>query len=181
MSTPPLRLFFALPCSEPLATSIALWREAASCGGKAVAKRNLHLTLAFLGEQPRGCVGELENLAASLVGEAFELRLDQLRCWQNGLLHLAPAHPPQALMSLAASLQDRLRGAGFALERRPFHPHLTLARHCTHLPATAAPTFDWPVNQFTLFASENTASGAHYRALAHWPLLPRDSNERFTQ
>ena len=71
-------------------------------------------------------------------------------------------------MSLAASLQDRLRGAGFALERRPFHPHLTLARHCTHLPATTAPTFDWPVNQFTLFASENTASGAHTapRALA---------------
>ncbi|MDU9412076.1 RNA 2',3'-cyclic phosphodiesterase [Pseudomonas sp. zfem005] len=181
MSTPPLRLFFALPCPEPLATSIALWREAARCEGKAVATRNLHLTLAFLGQQPRGCVAELKAIAENLAGEPFTLRLDQLRCWHNGLLHLAPDHPPPALLALAANLQDGLRAAGFAIERRPFHPHLTLARHCPHLPGAAAPTFDWPVNQFALFASENTASGAHYRALGNWPLLPQDSNERFTQ
>ncbi|AYF87144.1 RNA 2',3'-cyclic phosphodiesterase [Pseudomonas sp. DY-1] len=172
MSTPPLRLFFALPCCPQLAHEIADWRARNPVDGKPVAPGNLHLTLAFLGSHPRGQVEALEALAASLEPRAFTLHLDRLARWKNGLLYMAPSRIPPALTELERNLREHLLGAGFSLETRPFKPHLTLARHCPRLPAASTPTFDWPATEFSLFASENTAKGTRYRSLGQWPLRP---------
>ncbi|MFC5695147.1 RNA 2',3'-cyclic phosphodiesterase [Pseudomonas sp. GCM10022186] len=172
MSTPPLRLFFAIPCCPQLARDIADWRVRNPIDGKPVATENLHLTLAFLGSQPRGQVEPLAALAASLTPAAFTLHLDRLARWKNGLLHLAPSKVPAALVDLERELRERLLAAGFSVETRPFKPHLTLARHCPRLPASPTPTFDWPATEFALFASENTIKGTCYHALAQWPLRP---------
>lgn len=173
MSTPPLRLFFAIPCGPQLAHDITDWRARNPVDGKPVAPENLHLTLAFLGSQPRGQVGALEALAASLKPTAFTLHLDRLARWKNGLLHLAPSRVPSELVDLERSLREQLLGAGFSLESRPFKPHLTLARHCPRLPTANTPTFDWPATEFALYASENTARGTRYHALGQWPLRPQ--------
>jgi len=170
MSTPPLRLFFALPCPLELAEAIAHWRDDLHLGGRPVAKENLHLTLAFLGSQPRGRVDELKSLAARLQEHAFTLHLNRLDHWKNGLLHLAPSQSPTALLVLAQHLRNALLEAGFNLESRPFHPHLTLARHCPVRHIEASPSFDWSATEFALFASENFAHGTHYRSLERWPL-----------
>ena len=172
MSTPPLRLFFAIPCCPQLARDIVDWRARNPVEGKPVAPENLHLTLAFLGSQPRGQVEALAALAASLTPTTFTLHLDQLARWKNGLLHLAPSKVPPALTDLERSLREQLLILGFTLETRHFKPHLTLARHCPRLPSTPTPTFDWPATEFALFASENTAKGTRYHALGHWPLRP---------
>ncbi|WP_044874280.1 RNA 2',3'-cyclic phosphodiesterase [Pseudomonas sp. LFM046] len=172
MSTPPLRLFFAIPCCPQLARDITDWRAQHAIDGKPVAPENLHMTLAFLGSQPRGQVEVLEALAASLEPNAFTLHLDRLARWKNGLLHLAPSKVPGALCDLEHDLRELLLTAGFTLETRPFKPHLTLARHCPKLPSAPTPTFDWPATEFTLYASENTAKGTRYRALGQWPLRP---------
>ncbi|MFZ6049452.1 RNA 2',3'-cyclic phosphodiesterase [Pseudomonas sp. CR3202] len=172
MSTPPLRLFFAIPCCPQLARDIADWRVRNPIDGKPVAPENLHLTLAFLGTQPRGQVEPLAALAASLTPAAFTLHLDRLARWKNGLLHLAPSKVPGALLDLERELRERLLAAGYSVETRPFKPHLTLARHCPRLPASTTPTFDWPATEFALYASENTIKGTHYHALAQWPLRP---------
>ena len=172
MSTPPLRLFFAIPCSPQLARDIVDWRDRNPLEGKPVAPENLHLTLAFLGSQPRGQVEALAALAASLTPTAFTLHLDRLARWKNGLLHLAPSQVPPALADLERSLREQLLISGFSLETRPFKPHLTLARHCPRLPASPTPTFDWPATEFALYASENTAKGSRYHVLGHWPLRP---------
>ncbi|MDH4871921.1 RNA 2',3'-cyclic phosphodiesterase [Pseudomonas sp. BN515] len=172
MSTPPLRLFFAIPCCPQLARDIVDWRARNPVEGKPVAPENLHLTLAFLGSQPRGQVEALAALAASLTPTTFTLHLDRLARWKNGLLHLAPSKVPPALTDLERSLREQLLTLGFTLETRHFKPHLTLARHCPRLPSTPTPTFDWPATEFALFASENTAKGTRYHALGHWPLRP---------
>lgn len=172
MSTPPLRLFFAIPCCPQLVDEIIDWRARTPIDGKPVAPENLHLTLAFLGSQPRGQLETLETLAASLHGTRFTLHLDRLARWKNGLLHLAPSTLPAALLELEQGLRERLLATGFQLESRPFKPHLTLARHCPRLPAAETPTFDWPATEFALFASENTAKGSRYHALGRWPLRP---------
>ncbi|MHC5350222.1 RNA 2',3'-cyclic phosphodiesterase [Metapseudomonas furukawaii] len=173
MTTPPLRLFFALPCPAQLAGDITAWRAGVALEGKPVAPENLHLTLAFLGAQPRGQIEPLAALAASLTPASFILRLDRLARWKNGLLHLAPGTLPPELVDLERQLRQRLLAAGFSLESRAFKPHLTLARHCTKLPGTPSPTFDWPVSEFALFVSENTAKGTRYRVLGQWPLRPQ--------
>ena len=136
MSTPPLRLFFAIPCCPQLARDIVDWRARNPVEGKPVAPENLHLTLAFLGSQPRGQVEALAALAASLTPTTFTLRLDRLARWKNGLLHLAPSKVPPALTDLERSLREQLLISGFTLETRHFKPHLTLARHCPRLPST---------------------------------------------
>jgi 2'-5' RNA ligase len=109
----PLRLFFALPCPAPVAHAVAAWRDRLQLPGKAVAAENLHLTLAFLGAQPRSRLDELKAIAAGIRGQAFELHLDRLGHWRAGLLHLLPSRPPEALLDLECSLRERLLQAGY--------------------------------------------------------------------
>lgn len=176
MSTPPLRLFFALPCPPDIARQIAGWRDGLDMAGRPVAPQNLHLTLVFLGSQPRGRLAELKALAERTVAPGFALTLDQCERWHGGLLHLAPSQPPSALLELEQALREPLLSHGFTLETRRFHPHLTLARHCRPLPTEAPPAFTWRVDRFALFVSENHQGGSHYKALGQWPLhVPQGS------
>ena len=169
MTTPPLRLFFALPCPPALAAQICAWRDTLPLDGQPVAQANLHLTLAFLGSVPRGRKAELRAIGERLPRQGFELELDHVARWGNGILHLAPSHIPAALHALVQALREALRAGGFEVEQRPFHPHITLARHAHHTP-TATASFLLPARAVTLFSSENSPSGVRYRAIGEWPL-----------
>lgn len=169
-----LRLFFALDCPPHLAAAIAAWRTGLQLPGRAVAASKLHLTLAFLGQVALPRVVEAQALAANLQVAAFELHLDRLGCFRNGLLYLAPSQPPEALLELAGHLHAELHKAGFNLQDRPFHAHLSLMRRCPGHPTDVTPSFDWPVEDFALFASEAEAGGRHYRALQRWSLWRND-------
>lgn len=149
-----LRLFFALPCPPESAAAICAWRDALALGGRALAAEHLHLTLVFLGQQPRARLDELRRLAAGIEAAPFVLHLDRLDAGRHGLLWLAPSAPPAALERLAAQL----------------HPHLSLLRHAAARPAEAHPDFAWPVEAFALYASLPTPRGVRYRELGRWPL-----------
>jgi len=165
-----MRLFFALPCPEQVIARIVTWRNGQALDGIPVSAENLHVTLAFLGSQPIDLLPRLLQVAASVKAPAFTLQLDQLRCWSGGLLHLAPAAPPEPLLSLASQLQKNLRTAGFQLEQREYLAHLTLYRDCS-LPIPAEfPDISWEVDEFTLFLSESNSDGVQYQALASWKL-----------
>ena len=94
MTTPPLRLFFALPCPAPLAAQICAWSDGLRLDGQPVAQANLHLTLAFLGSVPRGRKAELRAIGERLPRRGFNLKLDHIARWSNGILHLAPSSAP---------------------------------------------------------------------------------------
>jgi 2'-5' RNA ligase len=166
-----LRLFFALGCPPELAEAIDTWRSHLHLHGRPVATANLHLTLAFLGQQPRARVAELQGLAGALHATAFDLHLDRLGRHRSGLLYLAPSHTPEALLELVEQLNSNLSSASIQLESRPFLAHLSLLRHCPMQAIDASPSFDWPVTRFSLFASEQNTRGTHYRQLHTWPLL----------
>ncbi|MFS2126226.1 RNA 2',3'-cyclic phosphodiesterase [Pseudomonas sp. Pseusp97] len=169
MTTPPLRLFFALPCPPELARRIAAWRDALQLDGQPVAQANFHLTLAFLGSVPRGRKAELRAIGERLPRQGFDLQLDHIARWHNGILHLAPSDVPAALHGLVHTLREELRAGGFEVEQRPFHPHITLARHARHAPLASA-SFLLPAQAVTLFSSENSPTGVRYRAIGEWPL-----------
>ena len=174
MSADSLRLFFALGCPPELAATIAAWRDSLPLPGRPVARANLHLTLAFIGQQPLLRLAALQELAAQLQAPAFELHLYRLGRFRNGLLYLTPSQPPEALLSLAEQLREALLGAGISQENRPYHAHLSLMRHCPMQPLDASPSFDWSVRHFALFASEPAASGRLYRQLQQWSLGRND-------
>lgn len=169
-----LRLFFALPCPPHLATAISAWRAQLQLPGHAVPTANLHLTLAFLGEQPTANTEQLLAMAAALPSSAFTLHLDRLARFRGGLLHLAPSQTPAQLLELVEALRLALLGLDIQLETRPFQAHLSLIRHCPICPESTSPSFDWPVTQFALFASESGPDGPRYRALRCWSLGGND-------
>ena len=166
-----LRLFFALPLSPPLAGRIARWRHSWHCGGTQVHPHDLHLTLAFLGSQPLSRLDDLLSAGAQVAGiRPFDLCLDHLALWNDGLLHLAPSHPPPELLGLQQKLCECLAQYGFVLEQRPYRPHLTLARRAS-LPANPPTTgFGWRADKFALFHSEPATIGPRYRQIDAWKL-----------
>lgn len=172
----PLRLFFALGCPPELADQIGSWRDSQSFVGRPVASENLHLTLAFLGSQPAAALDELIQLGNQLREEAFTLRLDQLHTIGNGFLCLTPSSPPHPLLQMVEHLHSGLTALGMDLDSRPFLPHVTLAREADSHPLRPAPAaFEWPVDGFGLFRSENTTTGVRYAELAHWSLTAQSS------
>ena len=174
MKNDTLRLFFALPCPTQLAEQIVSWHDSLQLKGRPVIPANLHMTLAFLGQQPSSRLADLRTLAATVQGVAFELRLDRLVRRRNGLLYLAPSQPPAALLELVERLGEALLAGGFRLEERSFLAHLTLMRSCSGQPPPDCPTFDWPVSHFALLASETGPQGSVYHQLQQWPLLRID-------
>lgn len=167
-----LRLFFALPCPPEQAAAICSWRDQQALGGHPVARENLHLTLAFLGAQPAEHLDALQQLAAGVVCDEFELTLNRLITLGQGFVCLAPTEAPPALLQLAGSLAERLSALGVVLDSRPYLPHMTLARQA-HTPVQGcAPAFTWPARGFELYLSRNGPGGVRYQSLGYWPLLP---------
>lgn len=166
----PLRLFFALACPSDLADAICNWRDSQEVGGRPVAQANLHLTLAFLGNQSPAAVDGLKELAADVRVDAFTLRLDQLRMIGRDFACLIPSQSPSPLNQLVELLHAGLSTHGIVLDARPFLPHVTLSRRVEALPNLQPRPFQWSVNRFGLYRSDNTPGGVHYSELASWSL-----------
>ncbi|VFT10329.1 2'-5' RNA ligase [Pseudomonas aeruginosa] len=115
-----LRLFFALPCPPPLAERIGRWRDDRPLPGRQVATANLHLTLAFLGQVSSARLEALLDMAAAIEAAPFDLCLDRLLRWRNGILLLAPSQPPGALLRLRRALRSGLAELELPVETRPF-------------------------------------------------------------
>lgn len=168
------RVFFALWPDAATAAGLHARARAlhAECGGRAMRRDTLHLTLAFLGEVAQESVTRLGQLAAEVRGAPFVLELDQLGAWhRNRVLWTAASAAPQALVDLARALGQRLREAGFVLEERAFAPHVTLVRNARAAPLSqTCPALRWPVASFVLVVSEPAPAGARYRVLGRWPL-----------
>ncbi|MCW8158751.1 RNA 2',3'-cyclic phosphodiesterase [Stutzerimonas stutzeri] len=170
MSEENLRLFFALPCPPEQAAAICAWRDDQALDGRAVPRDNLHLTLAFLGAQPKDHCDALLQMAATVRADSFNLTLDRLATIGKGFICLQPSNTNPALLQLVEALSERLAALGVILDCRPFLPHLTLSRQARSRPQKPAPDFTWHVDRFVLYRSRNTEDGVHYDELGSWPL-----------
>jgi 2'-5' RNA ligase len=173
MAESSLRLFFALwpdPQTRAVLASLAEG-VAAETGGRATAPDNVHLTLAFLGAQPRERAGELAARAGAIDASAFVLTLDHIDCWRkNGVAWLGTSEIPEALASLRSSLLASLELFGMADDPRPFAVHVTLARKITTpVRRRLSSAIRWPIDSLALVASETRSEGPVYRVLDRLP------------
>ena len=147
----------------------ALQRE---CGGRAVPARNIHLTLAFLGNVGRDRLPQIEEVAAGIAASRFALAVDCLGYWRhNRVVWAGVGHCPEELRGLAAGLSGKLSAAGFRMEKRAYMPHVTLLRDARRAPAQSAmPELAWRVGRFVLVESVPEGRGRIYRVLRDWPL-----------
>jgi 2'-5' RNA ligase len=131
------RLFLGIELDDETRHEIAAHLDAALDGrrlpGKTIPIANWHLTLRFLG--PTTAVQRdriLANLDQQLAVEPFRVRFGELggfpRRSRASVLWLGVEGDTDRLDAVAAVCDDAAVDAGFEMEGRPFHPHLTLAR-----------------------------------------------------
>ena len=169
-----VRLFFGLPVEPTLAATLApLARDVAEqTGGRAVPQENLHATLAFLGSVAHAAVAPLRSMADALPRSSFGVSLDTLGSFRQArVAWIGAAQVPAALQQMHAALSQALAAGGFSVEERPYHLHITLARHCrAPLRRTTTPPLEWRVGRIVLFESVTAAAGPRYDALETWTL-----------
>jgi 2'-5' RNA ligase len=171
-----LRVFFALwPDADARDRLATLAQDvAARTNGRAPPPANLHVTLAFVGEVSAERIEALRAIGASVATgvSPFVLTLDCAGTFRGtGVAWAGTSSLPPPLAQLGRDLTDALAAQGFAIERRAFSPHLTLARRCKSpgLASLAAPV-GWTVTRLALDASEPGSGAPRYRELASWPL-----------
>ncbi len=165
------RLFFALWPDEAVLKALAKLCQGLDLGeGKPVDCGKFHITLVFLGEVPEDKIEALKMLAEKLAFRPCELTFNRLEHWvRSAVLCLTAETVPEPLTELVKELKRGVRKLGFKLERRPFRPHLTLARKVRKRVAACAidPVY-WPVRELALVASELTPEGSRYQVLGRW-------------
>lgn len=169
-----MRLFFALWPDTPVRD--ALGRAARplleACRGRPVAKRNYHVTLAFLGGVPAPRLDEICAAAATIKAAPFEFSMDCHGHWSGPrVAWLGCRHPPAGGERLAQALWGALAPLGFRPDPRPFRPHLTVLRGCRSCdwPGPVTPV-QWPAREFVLVRSETLPAGPAYHVVDRWPL-----------
>lgn len=179
-----MRLFVALDLPEALRDALMDMQDGLGVG-REVPEENLHLTLAFLGDQP-------EDVAARVHDMVSAIRAHRVRLTLRGVEMFGGRHPKAAvalveqvpeLVSLRDKICQAVRMAGVDLPRRRFKPHVTLMRLPRYLPDYAGQRIGaWlgrygdlvlpagEATQCSLIQSRLHQDGPIYDALAHYPL-----------
>jgi 2'-5' RNA ligase len=168
------RLFFAAwPAAGVQETLHTVAQRAQrECGGRAVAQRNIHLTLAFLGNVPRDRLHQIEAVAGKVDGSRCDIEVDRLQYWKhNRILWAGVERCPESLAGLAEKLSEGLRAIGFKLDDRPYVLHITLVRNARCAPSERMiPAVAWPIHDIALIESVQRGNGRVYEVLRRWPL-----------
>jgi 2'-5' RNA ligase len=148
----------------------------------------MHVTLAFLGQQPEERLDILRDLGAraAAVSRPGVLKLGQAGSFGGRtaprVLWMGLDGDLGALQALQSNLNAALKQAAFDVEERAFSPHVTLARRresarggAPAWPPTRAfnQSPEFPMQRLTLFESRLSPRGPTYIHLGEFPLVGR--------
>jgi 2'-5' RNA ligase len=171
------RLFFALwPDAAAREALAAASREfVRDTDGRAVPAEHLHLTVAFLHYVALARLDCVRSAAAGLRWQPFDLTLARIGYWpRSQILWAGPAARVAPLEALFHAVWEALQPCGFTPERRPFRPHVTLARRAAAAPAQAhMRPVPWRVDEFVLVESLTGHGRVRYRVIERFPAPPR--------
>lgn len=163
-----VRLFLALWPDD--ATRHALQSLQREISGRRSRPENLHLTLAFLGEQASERVPPLTELINAMPEFSSLLSIDVLGYFPGARIAWAGmAQPDPALMQWQGVLRAELAARQFIGPRlETFRPHITLARDADKPPHVVLPMpIAWRANRVVLVQSEGgNGNPTAYRILA---------------
>jgi 2'-5' RNA ligase len=168
-----MRLFIAIHFSpgvrEVLLSAIDSLR-AQAVSGNFTRPENLHLTLAFIGES-----NDPDSAAEAIDAAAVPPFFLAVRGFGHfGDLWWVGIEKNPALTGLAESLQESLRRHGFEVDKRPFRPHITLARQVElrGAPQLCIPRTGMTVSRISLMKSERIRGKLTYTEIYGRELKP---------
>jgi 2'-5' RNA ligase len=169
---PSQRLFWALWPQDNVRQQLqSIQQNALFKGFKVVRPDNLHLTLVFLGQvndEQRAFI--IDNANRVRVPE-FSVILERLSYWRKpGIICLTPQSHESVHQQLVEQLNRGADDCGIVTEKRPYRPHVTLARYAKHAIRLEPPPLYWHVDSFVLCQSVSTHTGVRYRVLQQWGL-----------
>jgi 2'-5' RNA ligase len=183
--SPRARLFVALDLPGPERSELAAWRDRAIAGRRdlrPVAGEALHLTLAFLGYMPEK---EIRRIADTAFGAVAGVQAPRLAAravvpvpprGRPRLFALDLEDPQGAAVAVQAAVSDALEAEGlYTPEKRPFWPHVTLARvkrdrRAPPLEAEPPELGVFQATDLTLYRSTLRPQGAVYEPLDRFRL-----------
>jgi len=134
--------------------------------GRAVDRRNWHVTLVYIGDFPESRIDELYEAKRAVEVEPFQLRFDRLEFWPRPrIAAVVPPKVPAELERLVENLSGRVFAAGVNPEhQRMYRPHVTVVRNArpfeTQRLAQSA-VIEW--SSFELVESVSEPGGVTYR------------------
>ncbi len=164
-----VRLFLALwpdaAVRAAIAAHVAAWSLPRGC--LKYRPDDWHVTLHYIGGLAIDRIGILAD-AIDQPMEPFDLLLDEPRSWPRGLAVLEASQVPAPMQDLHRRLGAALADSGLPVERRPYRPHVTLARRAEGAlaPCGRAPV-RWPARSFALVVSTGN-SGHRYEVLREY-------------
>ena len=150
-------------------------------GARWIKPQDYHITLRFAGDIEPVQAREFADNLASIDLDVFELRISGLGAFggNDPSSVFAEVAPSPALESLARAHEKAARSAGLVPEKRPFKPHVTLARLRHSSPDAVAryltrfsgyrsePFF---VSHAALMSSKPSVGGGPYGVVETFPL-----------
>lgn len=173
----PIRCFLGVPVDAAFAAQLqplraGLRQQSWASTLRWVEPPNLHLTLAFLGDQPLELIQSLQReLLAPLASlPVFQLYSHCLSTFPDAKSSIVALefHSCDALQQLKIVVDEALRQSGLVPDQRPLRPHITLARgrRGQRLPLQAQPCeLNLSVCGVSLFQSVPGAAGSDYQPL----------------
>jgi len=136
-------------------------------GARCVRPRNLHLTLAFIGELPQSMAREVCRALAELPITPFTWCIDRLGRFDRANIVWAGGADEPRLSELADRVRAGLRALQVRFDPKPFAAHVTLLRDLPAprgalVPGQAIESIEpigWPIEAARLLASERDADG----------------------
>lgn len=160
------RLYYALWPDEPTVCKLEVAQ--ADVVGRKVKADQLHLTLAFLGNQPIGKLPALAAVLEQLPQLGVVIELDQYGYFkQQQIAWIGPSKAPSALLDLRKSLLTGLSAVTSRCKAEErFIPHVTLARDAEGPAQPLAKRICWSAKRIVLVQSLPTRQGVIYSLLA---------------
>ncbi|UWQ57514.1 RNA 2',3'-cyclic phosphodiesterase [Leisingera caerulea] len=178
-----MRAFLGLPLPDAALDALERVQEGLTVG-RHVSAENMHLTLAFLDDQPEAALQALHQLLAEISTPPLTLSFRGLDTFGGKLPRVLAAEVQKTpeLTQLRKRVRSACRDAGMDLSRERFRPHVTLVRFPRHLEAgqvekiaqflagAAGFRLDCEAESFALYQSTLAPDGARYDVLAEYPL-----------
>lgn len=180
METSTVRIFFAIALPDEVKQAIiqltsVLKKQLMPLHLSWIKDNNLHITLRFLGETPQQKIPQLVDAVKTALQniKPFNIELTAIRPFPTSRPHLLirTATLSKELATLFYAIDETCQQQGFSPDRRPFVPHITLARSENQLKITPVQLSKIENNSFAvtavnLFESKTMPTGSVYTSLA---------------
>jgi 2'-5' RNA ligase len=135
--------------------------------GKAVDRRDWHITLPYIGDFEENKISDLQEMVRNIEVDPFRLHFDRLEYWvRPKVACLVTPTVPTELRSLVASLNAVLSQVGVTPKDHTYRPHITVARNARSFTTerlSQRTTTEW--SGFELMESVKDPRGVSYHPL----------------